>query len=145
MPQAIVCMSHSPLLEHVDPPAEVKSAVEEAFAEATDFVTKFDPDLVINFGPDHYNGFCQDLMPPFCVALRAHGTGDYDSYDGELNVPTEVAEELAAFLVDEELDVAISRDMEVDHGAVQPMELIYGDPSVKPMIPIFINSVSRPF
>lgn len=145
MPQAVVCMSHSPLLEHMHPPAEVKEAVDAAFAQATAFVKEFDPDVVINFGPDHYNGFFQDLMPPFCVAYNAYGTGDYNSYDGRLDVPTELAEELAGFLVEQDLDVAISRDMEADHGAVQPMEIIYGDPSVKPMIPIFINSVARPF
>jgi 2,3-dihydroxyphenylpropionate 1,2-dioxygenase len=85
-------------------------------------------------------------MPPFCIGFKAHGTGDYDSFDGELNVPTEIAEDLAQFLVDCDLDVAISRKMEVDHGAVQPMEIIYnGDPTVKPMIPVFINAVARPY
>lgn len=146
MTQALVCMSHSPLLEYTNPPAEVKAAVEESFEQVRAFVHDFNPDLVINFGPDHYNGFFQDLMPPFCVAFNAHGTGDYDSFDGVLNVPTEIAEDLAAFLVEQDLDVAISRQMEVDHGAVQPMEIIYdGAPDAKPIIPIFINSVSRPF
>lgn len=146
MPQAVLCMSHSPLLEHTNPPEEVKKEVEAAFEAARKFVHDYDPDIVINFGPDHYNGFFQDLMPPFCVAYKAHGTGDYDSYDGDLNVPSEIAEDLAEFLVQQDLDVAISRAMEVDHGAVQPMEIIYdGNPAAKPMIPIFINSVSRPF
>lgn len=146
MPQALVCMSHSPLLEYVDPPAEVAQAVNEAFDAVRKFVHDYDPDIIVNFGPDHYNGFFQDLMPPFCIAYKAHGTGDYDSFAGELDVPTEISEKLAEFLVERDMDVAISRDMEVDHGAVQPAEIIYdGDPSVKPLIPIFINSVSRPF
>jgi 2,3-dihydroxyphenylpropionate 1,2-dioxygenase len=146
MKQALVCMSHSPLLEHTNPPEEVKAAVEASFEHVRAFVKDFDPDLVVNFGPDHYNGFFQDLMPPFCIGFKAHGTGDYDSFDGELNVATEIAEDLAQFLVDSDLDVAISRKMEVDHGAVQPMEIIYnGDPTVKPMIPVFINAVARPY
>lgn len=146
MPQALVCMSHSPLLEYTNPPAEVKEAVEKAFDAARSFVRDYDPDLVINFGPDHYNGFFQDLMPPFCIGYRAHGTGDYDSFGGELDVPTEIAEDLSQFLVEQDLDVAISRNMEVDHGAVQPMEILYnGRPDAKPMIPVFINSVARPF
>ena len=86
----------------------------------------FDPELVVNFGPDHYNGFFYDLMPPFCVGYRAHGTGDYDSFGGELDVPEQVAEELAQFVIDRDIDLAISRRMEVDHGAVQPMEILYG-------------------
>ena len=35
--------------------------------------------------------------------------------------------------------------MEVDHGAVQPIEIIYGDITAKPFIPVFINSVAPPF
>src|SRR5699024_1620635 len=135
MPQALLCMSHSPLLEHTEPPAEVKAAVEESFSQARAFVHDYAPDLVVNFGPDHYNCLLQDLMPPYCGACKAHGTGDYDSCSGTPDVPTEIAEDLAEFLVTEDLEVAISRDMEVDHGAVQPMEILYTDPSAKPMIP----------
>ena len=53
MPVAAITMSHSPLLEFVDPPADVKADVEHAFAHARDFATNFDPDLVISFAPDH--------------------------------------------------------------------------------------------
>ncbi len=87
MPQALLCMSHSPLLDHADPPADVVASVQGAFEHARTFVRDFDPDLVVNFGPDHFNGFFYDLMPPFCLGYRAHGTGDYDSFAGELDVP----------------------------------------------------------
>lgn len=145
MPQALLCMSHSPLLQHSQPSDEVVTAVESAFNEARSFVRDFAPDLVVNFGPDHYNGFFYDLMPPFCVGFRAYGTGDYDSFDGELDVP-EIAEALAQFVIDAGIDVAVSRRMEVDHGAVQPMEILYqGNAAARPVIPIFVNSVARPF
>ncbi len=146
MPQALVCMSHSPLLEFTNPPEEVRAAVDEAFNAVRQFVKEYDPDIIINFGPDHYNGFFQDLMPPFCIGYKAFGTGDYDSFDGDLDVPTDIAEKLAEHLVENDLDVAISRAMEVDHGAVQPAEIIFdGNAAAKPMIPVFINSVARPF
>lgn len=145
MPQALICMSHTPLLDHVDPPADVKAAVEASFDQARSFAKEFDPDLVVNFGPDHYNGFFYDLMPPFCVGYEALGTGDYDSWEGPINVPTGISEELAQYVIDQDIDTAISRQMEVDHGAVQPMEIIYGGLDQKPLIPIFVNSVARPF
>jgi len=145
MPQALLCMSHSPLLEHTNPPAEVKAAVEGAFEKARAFVKDFDPDLIINFGPDHYNGFFYDLMPPFCIGYEALGTGDYDSWEGPINVPTNISQDLAEYVISQDIDTAISRKMEVDHGAVQPMEIMYGNLSDKPMIPIFVNSVARPF
>lgn len=69
MTQALLCMSHSPpLLDHANPPADTKTAVEAAFEQARTFVKDFDPELIVNFGPDHYNGFFYDLMPPFCLA-----------------------------------------------------------------------------
>lgn len=146
MPQALLCMSHSPLLDHADPPADVAASVQGAFDHARKFVRDFDPELVVNFGPDHYNGFFYDLMPPFCLGYHAHGTGDYDSFAGVLDVPEDIAEDLAQFVMDRGIDLAISRRMEVDHGAVQPMEILYdGDVAAKPVLPIFVNSVARPF
>ncbi|MGU3586406.1 3-carboxyethylcatechol 2,3-dioxygenase [Rhodococcus sp. C26F] len=146
MPQALLCMSHSPLLDHADPPAEVVAAVRASFTHARTFVHDFDPDLIVNFGPDHFNGFFYDLMPPFCVGYRAHGAGDYDSYAGDLDVPVDIAERLAQFVIDRGIDLAISRRMEVDHGAVQPMEILYdGNAAAKPVLPVFVNSVARPF
>ncbi|WP_198165590.1 hypothetical protein [Nocardia fusca] len=41
MTRALVCMSHSPLLHHTDPPAETKAAFEAAFARARAFVHDF--------------------------------------------------------------------------------------------------------
>jgi 2,3-dihydroxyphenylpropionate 1,2-dioxygenase len=35
--------------------------------------------------------------------------------------------------------------MQVDHGAVQPMEIVFGDITAKPFVPIFINSLAPPF
>jgi 2,3-dihydroxyphenylpropionate 1,2-dioxygenase len=39
----------------------------------------------------------------------------------------------------------VSLDMEVDHGAVQPMEILFGDITAKPFVPVFVNSVAPPF
>ena len=145
MPVALATMSHSPLLEFVDPAPEVKEAVEGAFTAVREFVHDFDPDLVVNFGPDHYNGFFYELMPPYCIGYEAVSIGDYGSQAGPLDVPTGIARELAEHVLTQGVDAAVSLRMEVDHGAVQPMELIYGDIAAKPVIPIFINSVAPPF
>ena len=34
----------------------------------------FNPDLVVVFGPDHFNGFFYELMPAFCIGTAAEGT-----------------------------------------------------------------------
>jgi 2,3-dihydroxyphenylpropionate 1,2-dioxygenase len=41
-------------------------------------VAAFDPQLIVMFAPDHFNGFFYDLMPPFCLGVRARGAGDWD-------------------------------------------------------------------
>ena len=64
-------MSHSPLLELSQPPAELAADVETAFEAARTFIKEYDPELVVVFGPDHYNGFFYELMPQFCVGLAA--------------------------------------------------------------------------
>lgn len=145
MSLALVTMSHSPLLGYNDPAPEVKAEVDGAFSSARDFVNEYDPTLVVSFAPDHYNGFFYDLMPPFCIGYEAAGVGDYGTAEGPLNVPTETAEKLAEWVAERDLDVAISRRMEIDHGAIQPLEILFGGIDTVPTIPVFVNGVAKPF
>ena len=145
MSLALLATSHSPLLEHAELDAEVSGELEAAFAQARQFVLDFDPDVVINFGPDHYNGFFYQLMPPFCIGYAATSIGDYGSQAGRLDVPEDLAHSLAEAVLADGIDLAVSLEMEVDHGAVQPMEIVYGDITAKPFVPIFLNSVAPPF
>jgi len=112
-------MSHSPLLELSQPPAELAADVETAFAAARTFIKEYDPELVVVFGPDHYNGFFYELMPQFCIGLAATSIGDFGSTPGPLDVPRDVAEGLAQAVLDGGVDLAVSLRMEVDHGMVQ--------------------------
>ncbi|MBZ8176730.1 3-carboxyethylcatechol 2,3-dioxygenase [Corynebacterium poyangense] len=146
MSVALLAMSHSPLLHHNPPAPDVQQGLDEAMAKAKQFVHDFDPDLVVVFWPDHFNGFFYELMPQFCIGYQAFGTGDYNSFDQDLTIPEQLSEELAQFVLDHDVDVAISRRMEVDHGAVQALEMLYdGAVGAKPVIPIYINGVARPF
>ncbi|HEX5595213.1 MAG TPA: 3-carboxyethylcatechol 2,3-dioxygenase [Micromonosporaceae bacterium] len=145
MPVALVCMSHSPLLEFVEPAADVRAAVDAAFQQARAFAADFDPTLIVSFAPDHYNGFFYELMPPFCIGYEATAVGDYGSQAGPLRVPGDLAESLAQHVLNQDIDIAISRRMEVDHGAVQPLEILFGDITARPVVPVFVNGVARPF
>jgi 2,3-dihydroxyphenylpropionate 1,2-dioxygenase len=142
---ALLATSHSPLLEHAELDAEVSAELEAAFAQARRFVHEFDPDVIVNFAPDHYNGFFYRLMPPFCIGYAAESIGDYGSQAGRLDVPEDLARGLSEAVINAGIDLAVSLDMQVDHGAVQPIEIVYGDIAAKPFVPIFINSVAPPF
>lgn len=145
MPVAVAAMSHSPLLGLVDPGPDTASAVESAFDAVRAFVEDFDPDLIVSFGPDHYNGFFYELMPPFCIGYDAVSIGDYGSQAGMLDVPTNTARSLAEYVLSQGIDLSISLRMEVDHGAVQPLEILFGSITAKPVVPVFVNSVAPPF
>ncbi|HEY7814374.1 MAG TPA: 3-carboxyethylcatechol 2,3-dioxygenase [Nakamurella sp.] len=145
MTLALVAMSHSPLLELSQPPAELTADVETAFAAARTFVAEYDPELVVVFGPDHYNGFFYELMPQFCVGLEATSIGDFGCTPGPLDVPRDIAQGLAQAALDGGVDLAVSLRMEVDHGMVQPLEILFGGLDTVPTVPFFINSVAPPF
>jgi 2,3-dihydroxyphenylpropionate 1,2-dioxygenase len=138
------CMSHSPLVGHVDPAPEVLAEVDAVVAGARQRIARFDPELVILFSPDHYNGFFYDLMPSFCIGMAAHAIGDYGSAAGPLSVPKELAEACAAAVLEAGVDAAVSYRMQVDHGFAQPLELLLGGLDRCPVIPVFINAVATP-
>lgn len=137
-------MSHSPLLNLPGPSAELLEDIDAQLAKARSFVRDFDPELVVIFAPDHYNGFFYKLMPPFCIGTAASGVGDYGSHLGALDVPAQTATDCAVAVLDAGVDVATSASMEVDHGTVQPLQTLFGDADACPVIPIFINSVATP-
>ncbi|BBZ68100.1 2,3-dihydroxyphenylpropionate/2,3-dihydroxicinnam ic acid 1,2-dioxygenase [Mycolicibacterium insubricum] len=137
-------MSHSPLLNLPGPSAELLDDIGAAIGAARDFVTAFDPELVVAFSPDHYNGFFYKLMPPFCIGTAASGVGDYGSHAGPLAVPADIALDCAAAVLDAGVDVAISAGIDVDHGTTQPLQALFGDAASVPVIPVFINSVAIP-
>ncbi|MBN9112399.1 MAG: 3-carboxyethylcatechol 2,3-dioxygenase [Pseudonocardia sp.] len=141
---ALCCMSHSPLMHTADPGESVARAVADALRGARAFVDAFDPDLVVVFGPDHYQGFRYELMPPFCVGTAATAIGDYGTSEGPLDVPQDLADDLIAHLLNADLDVAMSEKMVVDHGISQPLEVLLGSSAAQPVIPVFLNSVAEP-
>lgn len=141
-----ICASHTPLL-HDGPVAEdLRSKVDAGFASLAKTVGAFAPDLIIQFSPDHFNGFTYRVMPPFCIGTGAVSVGDFDTVAGPLEVPGDEARSLCEAILAADIDIALSYDMKVDHGFVQIWEEMFGTqkPVPVPIIPIFINSAAAP-
>ena len=144
MTAAAVGLSHSPLIGKNDPAPEVLARVDQAVEDAKAFVRAFDPELVVLYAPDHYNGFFYKEMPPFCLATEAHAVGDFGSAAGPLSVDTGAAKALAQGVLDRGIDLTISARMTVDHGFAQPLEVLFGGIDQVPVVPIFVNGVATP-
>jgi 2,3-dihydroxyphenylpropionate 1,2-dioxygenase len=123
---------------------EVRSGVKKGFASLAKRAEAFAPDLLIQFAPDHFNGFFYEVMPSFCVGINATSLGDWDTSAGPLPVVSDDALHLSEMLLDGGVDVAVSYRMEVDHGFVQIWERMFGNFSRFPTIPIFINCAAPP-
>ncbi|MFC0665383.1 3-carboxyethylcatechol 2,3-dioxygenase [Azotobacter chroococcum] len=139
------CLSHTPLRGLNDPGADVVAEVDAALAKARAEVEAFDPELIVIFAPDHYNGLFYDLMPPFVIATAAESVADYQTLPGPLSIPRELALDMARFILDSDVDIALSHRLQVDHGCTQTLEELTGSLTRYPVIPIIINSVAPPF
>lgn len=142
--RAFLGMSHTPLLGLNPIAPEHEQALEHAVASTREWVQNFDPELVVLVGVDHYNGFFNELMPPFCLGTQAESVGDYLTPPGPLNVPEELALALGAHLMDSDFDIAVSRRMQVDHGFAQALQFMWGNLDTPPVIPLFMNAVAKP-
>ena len=141
----LVCASHSPLMR-VDMPRSAPDSQNflPAVAAVRARVERFAPDLVVVFGPDHFNGFFFDLMPVFCIGAAAKGGEDWQLPPVELNVPGDIALACVDALRAADFDVALSWQMRVDHGITIPLQLFTGLPTPVPVLPIFINCAAPP-
>jgi 2,3-dihydroxyphenylpropionate 1,2-dioxygenase len=144
MPLALCCMSHSPLLDITEQDSDIEHDVHAALSAARKFAAEYDPDVVVAFVPDHFNGFFYRLMPAFCLGMAATAVGDYASLAGPLDVPASLATACAQAVLDDGVDLAISHSMELDHGTAQPLRELFGALDARPVIPVFINAAAPP-
>lgn len=145
MKTMLVCASHSPLMLVDMPPSSSDSQAFFTHIEATrKRVEAFDPELVVVFGPDHFNGFFFDLMPSFCIGAAAETTEDWSLPKVTLNVPQDIAMDCIASVRDDDIDVALSWNMRADHGISIALGQFGGRPDRYAVLPIFVNCAAPP-
>ena len=142
--RAFLGLSHTPLMGLNPVAPEVDRELSAALDSVRRAVLAWAPDRVVLIGPDHYNGFFNELMPPFCVGTQATAVGDYNTPAGMLKVDADVAQDLASFLMEQGFDPAVSRRMQVDHGFAQALQMLWGGLDTPPIVPIFMNAVALP-
>lgn len=145
MDTRLICASHSPLLYCYKKEPQKWAELQASLKAQREEISAFDPELVIAFGSDHFNGFFLKMMPSFCVGFQAAAVGDIGGFPGPLDVPSDLAKQLAADLRRQKIDTSVSYRMTVDHAFSQTIHLMLGGLSVRPVIPIFINCITPPF
>jgi len=142
----LICCSHSPLMttDVEESEANVHAAFFNELDSCAAALRAFNPDLVVVFGPDHFNGFFYELMPSFCIGTAAEGTKDWRLESGPLRVPRETAIKCVRTLQSRDFDVAISHQMKVDHGITIPLFKLTGALARYPVLPVFINCAADP-
>lgn len=139
----MACVPHAPLLSiqaRTQNPG-LWAAYEACIAE----FDAFDPELVIVFGGNHYQGIHLDLAPTFLVGQIAEAIDDCGGMPGKLDVPMDSSIALANALVDAGFDIAISYSMVIDHGFTNVLgNFLKGNLAARPVIPVHINSLSDP-
>lgn len=140
-----VCLSHSPLMHHNRAPADVEARWNEAITNARTFIEQQNIEQCLIFFPDHVNGFLYDLMPPFCIGAAGESLGDFGTAPGAVDISEELAADCHAFCLAQGIDLAISYNMTIDHGATQPFEALARPGGFTGFIPVFINCVAPPF
>jgi len=140
----LTCASHSPLLYCFDKAPDDWDALQEAYAARERAIKEYDPEIVFAFGADHFNGFFLKLMPSFCIGLDAAAVGDIGGFAGPLDVPLAAATEAVRFVREQDVDIAVSHRMTIDHAFSQTINNMLGGLAAKPVIPIFINCIAPP-
>ena len=76
MAARLFCCSHSPLMLTDIEPTDISAQDEfnAGLERIGQELAEFDPELVVVFGPDHFNGFFYELMPAFCIGAAATAT-----------------------------------------------------------------------
>ena len=144
MTLAVAALSHAPSYGNVDPGGSTFDEINQAIIDVRAFVEGFDPEVVVVFGPDHFNGQLYSLMCPWVIGAQAEGVGDYDTTGGPIPVDAEVARQLHSAVLEQGVDIARSERMTVDHGIMQPVDFVFGQPLTRPIVPVFVNAVGFP-
>ena len=142
----LICCSHSPLMLKDLPPSQAgdQTAFFDEMARVANAVRAFDPELVVVFGPDHFNGFFFDLMPPFCIGAAAQASKDWGIEGGPLRVRADLAQACVRALYQRQIDPAYSHDMRIDHGISIPLVQLTGSLARYDSLPVFINCAGDP-
>jgi len=144
-----LAMSHAPGMASAPdaPPAWQRNRFFAAAHEARQRLEDARPDLIVAIAPDHFANFFVDNMPAFCIGLNERYGGPVEKWLGmdTLSVPgtPDFARQLLWTAFDDELEMAFSESLRLEHGLVVPLQLLRPEMDI-PILWIMINCLVPP-
>ena len=141
-PRMVVCASHSPLMDGADGGPGGARFID-ALGDVAARVARFDPELVVFFGPDHVRAFV-GVVPSIAVVRSAVGYGDWGTPATPYDVDRRAADGAAVALLDAGFDVTVGDEVRLDHGFGQSWTQLIGELDAVPILPIVLNCARPP-
>ncbi len=141
----LACTSHAPLALFRERAPEGEGLLIGHRTAVRSEIERFDPEVIIVFGVDHFAGFHYACMPAYRVGFAAEAVPDLGGFAGTLRIDKPWATELTQALRGDGFDPAVSYRMKVDHAFSQPLQLLTGAINRYPVVPIFISAFTPPF
>lgn len=138
----VVCASHSPGKDR-DVAEAFGAEFRAGLSRAATLVREFRPDYIILFGGDHRRAF-RTIVPAFAVVQSGGIMAEAGHPAAGLEVPQDRAREIAEHLLASGIDIAVCRDIELDHAFAQPLRDLTGSENRYPVVPIAINCATAP-
>src|SRR4051812_2057493 len=109
-------------------PAETRASLFGAFRQMGEEVLALQPDAIVLVGTDHGRIFDFAHVPQFTIGVSrsAHGIGDAGLPAEDVAFHQPFAQAILSGLIDEDIDVAFSEAMEIDHSFISPLTLSFG-------------------
>jgi 2,3-dihydroxyphenylpropionate 1,2-dioxygenase len=116
----------------------------DALREASEFLRRARPEVVVIVGSNHFRGFWLDLMPPFTIGVgEVVSSGEHGTPAGELASDAILGLHICNALIAHDFDVAFSTRLTIDHGVSHAFQWIV-QPLGVPIVPIVINCFAPP-
>ena len=138
----VLCASHSPQMAQ-DVQRREGLQFRAGFDKVSHGVTRFDPTLLVYFGPDHMRSLV-GIAPCFTLTETATGYGDWGTPKEDYSIPLDRMQALGDHLIDTGVDIAVAEHLTLDHGFGQTTYDLFDSLAAVPMIPIVVNCVGTP-
>jgi 2,3-dihydroxyphenylpropionate 1,2-dioxygenase len=142
-----VAASHSTLMNthwHEVDGLDRAEAFRDGLLATRELIAAARPDVVVIIGSNHFRGFWLDLMPAFTIGVgECIASGESGTPSGPQAVDTQLARHLVNHLVDHDFDVALSANLQIDHGITHAMQWLLHGLDV-PIVPVVVNVFAPP-